>query len=64
MNFNIFTLQMPASMQTVETQLEEVPLDMQAYLDTEGHVYDFGFGLNCNGPIQDEHTKRFAFTKP
>lgn len=38
-------MQMPADMDEVETQKEDVPLDMKPYKDSEGHVYDYGFGL-------------------
>lgn len=45
--------QMPASMSTVEKQAEDVPFDMQAYEDAAGNRYDFGFGMNWSGIIQD-----------
>jgi beta-glucosidase len=38
-------LQLPANMTTVETQFEDVPLDMEPYVDEAGNRYDFGFGL-------------------
>ncbi|MDN6640293.1 MAG: glycoside hydrolase family 3 C-terminal domain-containing protein [Tetragenococcus sp.] len=37
--------QMPKDMTTVETQQEDVPLDMDVYVDSDGHAYDFGYGL-------------------
>ena len=55
----LLPLQMPASMATVETQQEDVPFDMQAHVDTEGNTYDFGFGLNWDGIIQDERTAKY-----
>ena len=55
----LLPLQMPADMKTVETQFEDVPFDMEAYKDAEGHVYDFGFGLNWSGIIQDQRTKKY-----
>ena len=55
----LLPLQMPADMQTVETQKEDVPQDMRCYTDREGHVYDFAFGLNWKGVIQDERTARY-----
>ncbi|MFM1913380.1 MAG: hypothetical protein RIR51_1218, partial [Bacteroidota bacterium] len=39
-------MQMPASMDEVETQLEDVPNDMKPHIDSEGNSYDYGFGLN------------------
>ncbi len=56
----LLPLQMPANMQTVETQLEDVPLDMTPHTDAQGHVYDFGFGMNWQGPIDDARTERYA----
>ncbi len=55
----LLPLQMPANMATVETQMEDVPFDMQPYVDSEGHTYDFAFGLNWNGVIQDERTEMY-----
>lgn len=56
----LLPLQMPAGMSTVETQMEDVPFDMQAHLDSEGNTYDFGFGLNWAGIIQDERTAKYV----
>jgi len=53
----LLPLQMPADMSTVEKQMEDVPFDMQVHVDTEGNAYDFGFGLNWNGIIEDERTE-------
>lgn len=55
----LLPLQMPANMQTVETQKEDVPLDMQAYKDSEGHVYNFAYGLNWKGVINDARTAKY-----
>ena len=55
----LLPLQMPANMQTVEKQFEDVPHDMQCYKDSEGHVYDFGFGLNWKGVINDARTAKY-----
>lgn len=43
--------QMPKDMITVETQQEDVPLDMEAYTDSQGNTYDFGFGLQMKESI-------------
>ena len=45
-------LQFPANMDTVEEQFEDVPQDMQPWKDTDGNLYDYGFGLNWNGIIR------------
>ncbi len=56
----LLPMQMPADMETVEEQLEDVPFDMECYEDSEGNTYDFGFGLNWSGVIQDERTERYT----
>jgi beta-glucosidase len=55
----LLPLQMPADMQTVETQAEDLPLDMKCYKDAEGHEYNFGFGMDWKGVIQDARTARY-----
>jgi beta-glucosidase len=55
----LLPLQMPSNMQTVEKQLEDMPHDMKCYKDSEGHVYDFGFGLNWKGVITDARTAKY-----
>jgi beta-glucosidase len=56
----LLPLQMPANMQTVEAQYEDVPHDMLPYTDSEGNAYDFGFGLNWKGVIHDQRTKTYV----
>jgi beta-glucosidase len=51
--------QMPANMRTVEEQFEDVPRDMECYKDTVGHVYDFAFGMNWSGVINDKRVKKY-----
>jgi len=55
----LLPMQMPADMHTVELQLEDVPHDMQCHKDSENHVYDFAFGLNWHGVIEDERTRMY-----
>jgi len=55
----LLPFQMPADMLTVEAQLEDVPRDMQPYRDADSHTYDFSFGLNWNGVIQDERVNTY-----
>lgn len=55
----LLPLQLPKDMSTVERQQEDVAFDMECYRDGEGHVYDFGFGLNFEGVISDERTLRY-----
>lgn len=51
--------QMPKSMEAVEASLEDVPRDVECYTDSEGNTYEFGFGLNWSGVIEDERTKTY-----
>jgi len=52
-------MQMPANMKTVEEQFEDVPRDMQCYTDSEGNVYDFAYGLNWSGVIDDDRVSNY-----
>ena len=55
----LLPFQMPADMLTVEAQFEDVPRDMKPYTDSDGNLYDFAFGLNWNGVIQDERVTAY-----
>ncbi len=55
----LLPFQMPVDMKTVEEQLEDVPEDMKCYVDTDGNTYDFGFGLNWQGVINDQRVARY-----
>ena len=55
----LLPMQFPADMQTVEAQFEDVPFDMTPHLDSEGHAYDFAFGMDWNGVIQDQRVKKY-----
>jgi beta-glucosidase len=55
----LLPIQMPADMKTVETQLEDVAHDMDCHVDEMGNKYDFAFGLNWKGVIEDERTRRY-----
>lgn len=59
----LLPMQLPSDMETVETQQEDVPRDMTCYRDSEGHLYDFAFGLSWNGVIEDERVLKYG-TKP
>ncbi len=52
--------QMPKNMETVEKQFEDVPFDMECHEDTEGHVYDYGYGMDWSGPISDWRTETYG----
>jgi len=55
----LLPFQMPSNMTTVELQNEDVPQDMECYVDSEGNKYNFAFGLNWDGIIIDERTKSY-----
>ncbi|MFT4170871.1 MAG: glycoside hydrolase family 3 N-terminal domain-containing protein [Dysgonomonas sp.] len=59
----LLPMQMPANMSTVEKQLEDVPFDMECHKDSEGNVYDFGYGLNWQGVIKDNRTAKYGIKK-
>jgi beta-glucosidase len=51
--------QIPADMETVETQFEDVPLDMSCHTDDCGNTYGYAFGLNWSGVIRDGRTEKY-----
>ncbi|GAB2631657.1 glycoside hydrolase family 3 N-terminal domain-containing protein [Emticicia sediminis] len=55
----LLPMQMPADMITVEKQAEDVPYDMTCHKDSDGNVYDFGFGLNWKGVIKDARVTKY-----
>jgi len=55
----LLPFQMPATMTTVEEQLEDTAHDMECYVDEAGHVYDFAFGLDWRGVIQDDRVEKY-----
>ena len=56
----LLPMQMPADMRTVEEQYEDLPHDMRPLQDTDGHSWDFGFGLNWSGVISDSRTAHYS----
>jgi len=50
---------MPANMKTVENQCEDVPHDMKCYKDELGNVYEFAYGLDFNGVINDSRVAKY-----
>jgi beta-glucosidase len=55
----LLPMQMPADMKTVEEQKEDMPRDMKCYVDSEGHTYDFAFGMNWKGVIKDARVAKY-----
>ena len=56
----LLPMQLPADMRTVEEQYEDTPHDMRCYVDTDGHSYDFAYGMNWNGVIDDARTRKYG----
>ena len=55
----LLPVQFPADMETVEEQFEDSPRDMRCYTDSQGNTYDFAFGLNWSGVIDDERVQKY-----
>ena len=55
----LLPMQQPIDMETVEAQYEDVPRDMECYVDSDGNTYDFAFGLNWSGVIDDERVAKY-----
>ena len=56
----LLPFQMPASMDAVEAQKEDVPRDVECYVDADGNTYDFAYGLNWSGVINDERVATYT----
>jgi beta-glucosidase len=55
----LLPMQFPADMQTVEEQQEDVPHDMRTLVDADGNAWDFAYGLNWSGVIDDARTAKY-----
>ena len=55
----LLPMQLPANMKTVEEQCEDVPRDMECLVDADGNKYDFAFGLNWSGVINDARVEKY-----
>ena len=59
----LLPMQLPADMKTVELQMEDMPFDMDRYVDADGNAYDFAYGLNWSGRISDARTEKYGIVK-
>lgn len=57
--YGLLPMQLPKDMLTVENQMEDLPHDMECYIDADDHTYDFAFGMNWSGIIQDARVKKY-----
>ncbi|MBR4209694.1 MAG: twin-arginine translocation signal domain-containing protein [Lachnospiraceae bacterium] len=55
----LLVCQMPKDMDAVEASADDLPRDMECYVDAAGNTYDFAFGLDWAGVIDDERTKKY-----
>ena len=56
----LLPMQLPVDMKTVELQMEDVPFDMECYVDADGNTYDFAYGLNWSGRINDARVQKYS----
>lgn len=56
----LLPVQQPASMEAVEAQSEDLPRDVECYVDANGNAYDFTFGMNWSGVIDDERVATYS----
>lgn len=56
----LLPMQMPKDMNDVERQAEDTPRDMECYTDSIGHKYDFAYGMNYAGVINDDRVKTYS----
>ena len=59
----LLPFQLPRDMSAVELHCEDKPHDMPCYCDTQGHFYDFGFGMDWSGRICDERMRYISEKK-
>ena len=59
----LLPMQLPADMKTVELQMEDMPFDMDRYVDADGNAYDFAYGLSWSGRISDARTEKYGIVK-
>ena len=55
----LLPVQIPKSMEVVESHCEDVAFDVEPYVDSDGNKYEFGFGLSFDGVISDERNKHY-----
>ena len=63
----LLPMQMPKDMLDVEASPEDTSRDMTCYTDADGNTYDFAFGLNWSGVIDDDRVTAYkvpVLTKP
>ena len=59
----LLPVEIPANMETVEHHSEDVPFDLDVYVDQAGNAYGYAFGMNWNGVIHDQRVSRYPNLK-
>ena len=54
----------PKNMTAVYMSATDTPRDEECYTDAMGNTYEFGFGLNWSGVIDDDRTKKYKDAEP
>ena len=65
--YGLLPIQIPADMDAVEGSSEDIPRDVDCHVDSAGNTYDFAFGLNWSGVIDDDRVatyKKDPLTEP
>ena len=57
--YGLLSHPMPKDMDAVEALNEDTPRSVECYTDAAGNTYEFGFGLNWSGVIDDDRTKTY-----
>ena len=59
----LLPVEIPANMETVEHHSEDVPFDLDVYVDQAGNAYGYAFGMNWDGVIHDQRVSRYPNLK-
>ena len=57
--YGLLSHPMPKDMDAVEALNEDTPRSVECYTDAAGNTYEFGFGMNWSGVIDDERTATY-----
>lgn len=55
----LLPFQLPRDMRAVEEHCEDRPHDIAPYTDADGNSYDFAFGLDWKGVVDDERVRKY-----
>ena len=50
-------VQLPQDMETVERHCEDTAFDLTPYTDEEGHIYDYGYGMDAARNLLQQQKK-------